>query len=92
MNRLIQPHNHCTTQGQRHFDFATFYYYNHQLSSWDNFEISNDDFEDFVKFLSNKGFDYETETEKKFAEAIRKAEDDELQKDIQKAMMSLWLP
>ncbi len=67
------------------FDFATNYYYTHSLETWEGFEITENDFQAFIQFLKKKGFDYETETEKEFAKALRRAEDDELQKDIQKS-------
>ena len=58
------------------FDYATSYYYSHELSDWNNFKFTNSDFQDFNQFLKSNGFEYETETEKKFAEALRRAEDD----------------
>src|SRR5690606_41497374 len=38
--------------------------------------------QDFLKFLKDNNFEYETETEKKFAEGLRNAEDDDLSKEI----------
>ena len=71
------------------FDYATEYYYSHQLTSWNNFEVSETDFQNFLQFLKNKNFHYETETEKKFAEALRRAEDDELKEGIQNSYNAL---
>lgn len=65
------------------FDFATAYYYSHPLAHWKDFAVSDEDFQEFIEFLEKKGFAYETETEKKFEEALRKAEDDELKVNIQ---------
>ena len=48
-------------------------------------------FQDFLQFLKKNNFDYETETEKEFEEALRRAEDDDIQDEIQssyKALMS----
>jgi carboxyl-terminal processing protease len=64
------------------FDYATAYYYSHELLDWKNFKFTDTDFQDFNQFLKTNGFEYETETEKKFAEALRRAEDDHLDKDI----------
>jgi carboxyl-terminal processing protease len=64
------------------FDYATKYYYNHQLTDWNNFKFTEADFQDFLKFLKDNNFEYETETEKKFAEGLKTAEDDDLGKDI----------
>lgn len=64
------------------FDYATKYYYNHQLTDWNNFKFTEADFQEFLKFLKDNNFEYETETEKKFAEGLKTAEDDDLGKDI----------
>ncbi|WGF93481.1 S41 family peptidase [Aequorivita marisscotiae] len=64
------------------FDYATKYYYNHQLADWKNFKFSEADFQDFLKFLKENNFEYETETEKKFSEGLKVAENDDLSKDI----------
>lgn len=65
------------------FDFATDYYYSHPLNDWKGFELSESDFQNFIEFLEKKNFAYETETEKKFQEALRSSEDDELKDNIQ---------
>ncbi|WP_203295143.1 S41 family peptidase [Luteirhabdus pelagi] len=65
------------------FDYATKYYYNHTHDSWENFEVTDADFQDFMKFLKQQGFEYETETEEALEEALRKAENDDLKDDIQ---------
>ncbi|SDW19786.1 S41 family peptidase [Aequorivita viscosa] len=64
------------------FDYATKYYYSHQMTDWKNFKFTNSDFQDFQKFLKQNNFNYETETEKKFAEGLRMAENDEISEDI----------
>jgi len=64
------------------FDYATNYYYKNELADWKNFKFSDSDFLDFNQFLKTNGFEYETETEKKFAEALRRAEDDNLDEEI----------
>ncbi len=64
------------------FDYATKYYYNHQMTDWKNFKFGEADFQDFLKFLKDNNFEYETETEKKFAEGLKMSEDDDLNKDI----------
>mgnify|MGYP001627749290 FL=1 len=64
------------------FDYATKYYYSHQMSDWQNFKLTEADFQDFLKFLKANNFEYETETEKKFAEGLKIAEDDDLNNEI----------
>jgi carboxyl-terminal processing protease len=64
------------------FDYATKYYYSHQMTDWKNFKFGEADFQDFLKFLKDNNFEYETETEKKFAEGLKISEDDDMSKDI----------
>lgn len=64
------------------FDYATKYYYSHQMTDWKNFKFGEADFQDFLKFLKDNNFEYETETEKKFAEGLKISEDDDMNKDI----------
>lgn len=71
------------------FDFATDFYYNNQMSSWDGFEFTDAHFDDFISFLKKKGFQYETRTEKEFEEAMRKAADDKLDKEIESSYKAL---
>jgi carboxyl-terminal processing protease len=65
------------------FDYATKYYYGHELADWSNYKFSEADFQDFLKFLKQNDFSYETETEKEFANALRRSEDDNLKKEIE---------
>lgn len=65
------------------FDYATKYYYSHQLADSKNFKFSESDFQDFISFLKKNNFNYETETEKEFEEALRRSEDDDLKKQIE---------
>ncbi|MBZ0328570.1 MAG: S41 family peptidase [Altibacter sp.] len=64
------------------FNYATQYYYSHELTDWSSFRFSETDFQDFLRFLKQNNFNYETETEKEFAKALRRAEDDDLQGEI----------
>jgi carboxyl-terminal processing protease len=63
-------------------DYATKFYYSHQMTDWKNFKFTEADFQDFQKFLKDNNFEYETETEKKFAEGLKISEDDDMSKDI----------
>lgn len=64
------------------FDYATKYYYSHKMNDWKNFKFTDSDFQDFIKFLKQNDFSYETETEKKFAEGLRIAEEEDIDKEI----------
>ncbi|AVI50588.1 peptidase S41 [Pukyongia salina] len=65
------------------FDYATQYYYEHEMKDSSNFKFTDSDFQDFLQFLKKNDFSYETETEKEFAEALRRSEDDDLKKHIE---------
>ncbi|WP_139854156.1 S41 family peptidase [Aequorivita sinensis] len=71
------------------FDYATKYYYSHQMTDWKNFKFGQSDFQDFLKYLKANNFEYETETEKKFAEGLKMAESDELNNEISQSYNQL---
>ena len=52
------------------------------MTDWKDFVFSDTDFQDFLGFLKRNNFEYETDTEKKFEEALRRAEDDDLKDEI----------
>ena len=64
------------------FDYATKYYYNHKMTAATNFKFTEADFQDFVNFLKQNNFEYKTETEKKFSEGLRTADDDDIKEEI----------
>ncbi len=64
------------------FDYATKYYYSHQMTDSKKFKFGEADFQDFLKFLKDNNFEYETETEKTFAEGLKISEADDMGKDI----------
>jgi len=64
------------------FDYATEYHYKNQMTDWSGFTFSEDDFKDFMAFLKRNNFKYETETEKEFEEAMRRADADNMKNEI----------
>ncbi|MUP45109.1 S41 family peptidase [Gramella sp. BOM4] len=64
------------------FDYATKYYYSHQLQDASNFEFTDSDYQDFKNFLKTSGFNYTTATEKELEEMLEKAEDEALRSQI----------
>ncbi len=64
------------------FDFATNYFYSHKVEKLENFKFTDADYSAFKKFLDQKGFSYETETEKELEKAFLNAEKDNLQTGI----------
>ena len=65
------------------FDYATQYRYKNKIERWEDFIFTDKDFQNFLKYLKNKGFDFETQTEVSFKKALQKAEADGLKKQIQ---------
>ncbi|APG60784.1 S41 family peptidase [Christiangramia salexigens] len=64
------------------FDYATKYYYSHELKIAENFSFSDSDFNDFKTFLKTSGFEFQTSTEKELLEMIETAEDEQLNTQI----------
>lgn len=59
------PISYTLVTGNHIFDFATKYFYkNKTISDPRSFELSDQDYEDFKKFLEGKDYDYTTYTEK----------------------------
>jgi len=85
----FSPITTALLKDQAIFDYATQYYYSHEINSWDQFRFTESDFENFIQFLKNNDFEYETDTEKEFEDALRKADDDLLENDITAAYNDL---
>lgn len=64
------------------FDFATKYYYSHQLSTPEQFNFTDSDFNDFKRFLESSDFEYKTNTETELDKMMDTAEDEELKTKI----------
>ena len=66
------------------FDFATNYYYDHQLASADDFDFTEVDYNAFKTYVADKGIDYETNTEKNLKTLLQTAETENLEAAIKK--------
>ncbi len=64
------------------FKYATQYYYNSPEPNLKEFKLTDEDFKNFKKFLSEKNFNFETNTEKAFADAFIVAKNEEIEKAI----------
>ncbi|MFK7832175.1 MAG: S41 family peptidase [Winogradskyella sp.] len=60
------------------FNFATDYYYNHKVEDLKSFKLSDTDFKKFKSYLNTNGFNFKTKTEKALNDAIKVAEEEEL--------------
>lgn len=66
------------------FDFATNYYYKHNIENIDGFKLTDQDFSEFKSFLKSNNFSFETDTEKALKKAFETAKKEELNDDIEK--------
>lgn len=64
------------------FDFATNYFYSHQIENLSDFKFTQADYSAFKQFLEKQGFTYETKTEKELEKAFLNSEKDDLQNAI----------
>lgn len=78
----LSPITTAIVNDQLIFDFATDYYYKHQVSDLKDFKLTDDDFNAFKDFLKSKNFTFETKTEKAFDDAIAVAKEEALDKVI----------
>lgn len=65
------------------FDFATQYYYSHQVTDLSSFKLTDADFNAFKEFLKSNNFTFETKTEKAFDTALLVANEEALDKVIE---------
>lgn len=64
------------------FDYATTYYYSHDLNTPEDFSFSDKDYSDFMKYLESSGFEYKTATEKELEDVMAAAEKEGYQQNI----------
>ena len=65
------------------FNYATDYYYKHNLSDINALTLSGSDFSDFKNYLNTNNFSYETNTEKALYKAFEAAREEELNDNIE---------
>ena len=87
----FSPITTALLKDQAIFDYATNYYYAHKIDEWNDFVFTDSDFQDFLQFLKSNNFEYKTESEKLFSEALRKSEDEHLQKEISSSYNQLMI-
>lgn len=78
----ISPITKALLKDNAIFEFATEYYYKHQYADINEFTFTDNDFEDFKKFLKKTNFKFETETETAFEKALVQAEKDGLKDEL----------
>lgn len=65
------------------FDYATQYYYSHQLENPEDFRFTDSDYKDFKNYLNTSGFEYTTQTEKELKQTLAIAVKEEFDDDVQ---------
>ena len=60
------------------FNYATQYYYKNNVSSLNDFKLTDADFNDFKQYLASNNFEFETQTEEAFLKALKKAEEEQM--------------
>ncbi|WP_044401158.1 S41 family peptidase [Lacinutrix sp. Hel_I_90] len=71
------------------FDYATKYYYNHEIDDINEFKLSDSDFRSFKSFLKSSHFSFETDTEMALYKAFEVAKSENLDNDIRRDFNSL---
>ncbi|MDR6299772.1 S41 family peptidase [Mesonia maritima] len=71
------------------FDFATKYYYNHEIKKLEEFNFTDADYNNFKDFLKKTDFNYQTKTEKELKNALEIAKDEGFKEVIQKEYKDL---
>lgn len=61
------------------FNYATQYYYKNKVTVLNDFKLSDDDFNDFKQYLASNNFEFETQTEEAFLNALKKAKEEEME-------------
>ena len=65
------------------FNYATNYYYKHDIKDINNLKLDNTDFINFKSYLKTNNFTFQTETEKALQKAFETAKKEELNDNIQ---------
>ena len=64
------------------FNYATQYYYSNKLESPEEFVFADASFKEFLIFIKENKFEYETESEKLFSKAMRKTSEENFKDNI----------
>ena len=64
------------------FNYATQYYYSNKLESPEEFVFTDANFKEFLIFIKENKFEYETESEKLFSKAMRKTSEENFKDNI----------
>lgn len=71
------------------FDFATQYFYSHEVKDVANFSFPENDYKNFMDFLKEKKFDYTSESESLLQKSLENAKDENTDKSVMKSYENL---
>lgn len=71
------------------FDYATDYYYSHDVERPEDFKFTEDDYEEFKEFINNRDFNYQTLTERQLKEVMEIAEFEGFDKELSSTFHNL---
>ncbi|AUP79449.1 S41 family peptidase [Flavivirga eckloniae] len=71
------------------FNYATDYYYKHNLNDVESLKLTNADFSNFKSYLKTNNFSFKTDTEKALYKAFETATNEELNDNIEKDFNTL---
>ncbi len=71
------------------FNYATNYFYTHNITDVNSLKLTDADFKDFKNYLKTNNFSFETETEKAFYKAFEASENEQLNDNIEKDFNAL---
>lgn len=71
------------------FDYATLYRQKHQTVAGEMIRLTDADFDDFVRFISDKDYDYSTKSEKSLEELKKNSQEEKYYSDLQAEIDSL---
>ncbi|MDN3205481.1 S41 family peptidase [Algoriphagus sediminis] len=88
--RKYAPISYTLVAGNHIFDFATEYYYKKEpVDNPRSFAISDEDYEEFVKFLEGREYDYTTYVEKSLEDLEKYAEKEEYFDEIKEELEAI---
>jgi len=72
------------------FDYATMYYYTHESESLDiDFNVSDEEFSDFLTWLEDKDYDYVTRVEKTLDDLIKLSKEEKFNGTVEETITEL---
>ncbi|MEM1003220.1 MAG: S41 family peptidase [Bacteroidota bacterium] len=88
-NSELSPITKAILNEQLVFDYATDYYYNHSDFDLNSFQLTDNDFKDFKRFLKSSGFNFETKTEIALNKMLEVSEEENMSSELNSSISNL---